>query len=405
MTSEHNIPDAPLGSPIHREGSSAASRRRRGQIILVAVVVIFAIGIYVGIRQRVDAETDLARTTEQAAVPTVNVTHPEQGAPNEEIVLPGNTRAFTEAAIYARTSGYLMRWTSDIGTRVKQGDLLAEIDTPEVNEQLRQSRADLATAQANLKVAELTAQRKEDLMKTRSISIQDRDNAVGLFEANKSIVASKQADVARLTRLQSYQKVYAPFDGIITARNTDTGALVDAGASSAARELFHLSAIDKIRVFVAVPQIYSRAVTPDATAGVTLEEYPGETFHGTLARTSNAIDPISRTLTAEVDVDNPDGKLLPGAYAFVHLSLPSDIRSVTVPSNTLIFRRDGLQIALVKDDKATLTPITIGRDYGDKVEIVSGLQADATIILDPSDSLIDGTPVQIRQAAAVDAAQ
>jgi len=372
----------------------------RGLLMLLTAAVVLAIGIGFGIRERVDAETALAKTTEAAAIPTVNITHPESGAPDEQITLPGNARAFTEASINARTNGYLARWTSDIGTRVKKGDLLAEIETPEVDEQLRQSRADLATAQANLRVAEGTAQRKEDLMRTKSISLQDRDSAVGAYEAAKSIVASKSADVARLTRLQSYQKIYAPFDGIITARNTDTGALIDSGGGSATRELFHLSAIDKMRVFVAVPEAYSRAVTTNDKATVTLEEYPGIVFEGTLARTSNAIDPASRTLLTEVDVDNPEGKLLPGAFAQVHLTLPSDMRSVTVPSNALMFRNEGVRVAVVKDGHAHLVPITIGRDYGDRLEVVAGLQASDEIILDPSDSLIEGAVVQARTPVA-----
>lgn len=368
---------------------------RRGKLALTAAAAILAVAIGVGIRERVDADTALAKATEVTAVPTVSTTHPESGAPNEQLTLPGNAKAFTEAAISARTNGYLVRWTSDIGTRVKKGDLLAEIEAPEVDEQLRQSRADLATAQANMRVAAGTAQRKEELMRTKSISLQDRDIAVGAYEAAKSIVASKSADVARLTRLQSYQKIYAPFDGVITARNTDTGALIDSS-----RELFHLSAIDKMRVFVAVPEAYSRAVSTEATATVTLEEYPGVVFQGTLARTSNAIDPVSRTLLTEVDVDNPDGKLLPGAYALVHLNLPSDLRSVTVPSNALLFRKEGVRVAVVRDGHAKLVPITIGRDYGDKLEVVAGVNAADEIILDPSDSLVDGAAVQARTSIA-----
>ncbi len=369
-------------------------RSRLGVAVLIIAVIAIGVGIYLGIRGRVDAETRLAQVTEDAAVPTVNVIHPDAGAPNEEIALPGNTQAFTDTPIYARTSGYLRRWAFDIGAHVKAGDLLAEIDTPEVDEQLRQARADLSTADANLKLADVTAKRTEELLTTRAVSTQERDNAVGAFTADRAIVASKQADVARLERLQSYEKVYAPFDGIITARNTDIGALIDAGAGAPARELFHLSATDKLRVFVAVPEAYSRAAHPGATAAVTLDEFPGETFQGTLVRTANAIDPSSRTLLVEVDVDNADGRLLPGAYAFVHLKLEKEIHSVTVPSNTLIFRKEGLRVAVVRNGQADLVPVAIGRDYGDKVEVVSGLQPDDSVILDPSDSLISGTPIR-----------
>ena len=381
-------------------GRPPPRRSRRGLIFAVLAVILVAAAIGNGIRGRVESEHVLAQTTEASAVPSVKVVHPDTGAPNEELVLPGGTQAITDTPIYARTSGYLKRWTSDIGAHVKKGDLLAEIDTPEVDEQLRENRADLDTAQATMRLAELTSKRNDDLLKTRSIATQERDNAAGAYEAARANVASKQANVARLERMQSYEKVYAPFDGIITARNTDIGALIDAGANSAARELFHLSAIDKIRVFVSVPEAYSRAVHTGDKAKVTLDEFPGESFAGTLVRTANAIDPASRSLLVEIDVDNADGRLLPGAYAFVHFSLEKAMKSVTVPSNVLIFRKDGLRVAVVRDGKATMVPIAIGRDYGDKVEVVSGLQPSDQIVIDPSDSLIDGTTVQIAQAPA-----
>jgi RND family efflux transporter MFP subunit len=396
---------AARGDSDPREGPLPRRRSRRGLVILALIVVVLILGIYAGVRSRINAEANLARTTETSAVPTVNAVHPESGAPNEEVVLPGNTQAFTDTPIYARTSGYLLRWTHDIGSHVKQGDLLAEIDTPEVDEQLRQARADLATAQANLKLAEITAKRNEELLKTRSVATQERDNAVAAYDVGKTIVASKQADVARLERMQSYEKVYAPFDGIITVRNTDIGALINAGAGSTGQELFHLSAIDKIRVFVAVPEAYSRAAHPGAKATVTLDEFPGESFQGLLVRTANAIDPASRTLRVEVDVDNADGRLLPGAYSFVHLSLAKEISSVTVPSNTLIFRKEGLRVAVIRDGRAELVQVAIGRDYGNRVEIVSGLQASDLVILDPSDSLIGGTAVHVAASPLVGSAQ
>jgi RND family efflux transporter MFP subunit len=358
-----------------------------------------AAGIFLGIHERVAAETDLARATEDAATPTVNVVHPDAGAPDEEIVLPGNTEAYIDTPIYARTNGYLRHWYFDIGAHVKQGDLLAQIDTPEIDEQLRQARAELETAQANTRLAGITATRNERLLKTRSVATQDRDNAVGAYAADKATVASREADVARLERLQSYEKVYAPFDGIVTARNIDIGALIDAGANTPARELFHLSSIDKLRVFVAVPEANSRAARVGSTAAITVDEFPGETFDGTLVRTANAIDKTSRTLLIEVDVDNKGAKLLPGAYAFVHLTLPREIRSVTVPANTLLFRKEGLQVALVRNGVTALVPVRIGRDYGDKVEIVSGLQSSDMVILDPSDSLIGGTAVRVAGSA------
>jgi RND family efflux transporter MFP subunit len=378
-----------------------------GVIVVAAVVLALGVGIFAGIRGRVSAETTLARVTKEAAIPTVNVVHPEENPANQEIVLPGSVQAYADTPIYARTSGYLQRWTSDIGAHVKRGDLLAEIDTPEVDEQLRQARADLSTAQANLNLAEITAKRNEDLLKTRSIATQDRDNAVGAYEADVAIVASKQADVMRLERLQSYEKVYAPFDGIITARNTDVGALIDAGANTSARELFHLSAVNKVRIFTAVPEAYVRSVHPGAAATVVLDEFPGVSFQGTVVRSTGAIDPSSRTLTVEVDVDNRDGRLLPGAYAFVHLTLPGGPQSssVTVPADTMLFRKEGLRVAVVRNGQAQLVPITIGRDYGSKVEVVSGLQASDEVIVDPSDSLTDGTAVRIQPPTRVGSAK
>ena len=391
-------------------GSNPPGRRRPhsrlGLTLLAVVVAALGTSIYLGVRTRVNAHAELVRATEDAAVPTVAVVHPQPGAPNEALVLPGTIQAFTDTPIYARTSGFLRRWAFDIGARVKRGDLLVEIDTPEVDEQLRQARADLSTAQANRKLAEITAKRNEDLLKSRAIATQERDNAAGAYEASQTVVASKQADVMRLERLQSYQKVYAPFDGIITARNTDVGALIDAGSNASARELFHLSAIDKVRVFVSVPQAYSRAMHPGAQTAVTLDEFPGETFRGTLVRTANALDPSARTLLVEVDIDNPDGWLLPGAYASVHFGLPSEVRaaSVTVPSNTVLFRKEGLRVAVVRSGLAELVPITVGRDYGDQVEIVSGLQPSDPIIVDPSNSLISGTPVRVTSSAAAGSA-
>ena len=378
---------------------SSSTQRKRRRRRLVGLIITVAAGAILGrFVERVAAENKLARTTLEAAVPRVTVIHPEADAPNQEIILPGYTQAFMDTPVYARTSGYLKAWHFDIGAHVSKGDLLAQIETPEVDQQLRQARGDLATARANLDLAESTAKRNEELLKTRSVSTQDRDNANGALAADKAIVQSNEGNVARLEQLQSYEKVYAPFDGIITARNTDVGALIDAGASSPSKELFHLVAIDTLRVYISVPEPYARAAQPGATASLTLDEFPGEFFHGTLVRNANAIDLSSRTLLVEVDVDNPDGRLLPGAYTFVHLSLPAAVHSVTVPANTLLFRKEGLQAALVRNGHTQLVPVTIGQDYGNKVEILSGLQPTDEVIVDPSDSLIGGTAVRLAVA-------
>jgi RND family efflux transporter MFP subunit len=309
--------------------------------------------------------------------------------------LPGNTQAFSDAPIYARTNGYLKHWYFDIGAHVQKGQMLAEIETPEIDQQLQQAKAELDTAQANLNIAKITAARWQDLVSTGSVSQQETDQAVSNLSAVKAAAESSAANMRRLEQLQSFEKIYAPFDGIITARNTDIGSLIDAGASAQPRELFHITAIRTLRVYVSVPEVYSRAARPGAPAALTLDEFPGQTFHGTLVRNANSIDIASRTLLVEVDVDNPTGQLLPGAYVFVHLKLPDQAHSVTIPSNTLIFRKEGLQVGLVRNGKADLIPVKIGRDYGIAVEIVSGLQPTDAVIIDPSDSLVAGLPVRL----------
>jgi RND family efflux transporter MFP subunit len=372
-----------------------ARRHWRLTVLLGVAAVLLGGAIYAGIRGRAATETELARTTDEAAVPTVNVIHPTAGAPDQALVLPGNTQAFSDTSIYARTNGYLKRWYFDIGAHVKRGDLLAEIDTPEVDAQLRQARADLATAQANLKLAEITAARNENLLKTRSVSAQDRDNAVGAMNSDRAIVQSREANVKQLEELQSFERLEAPFDGIVTARNVDIGALIAAGGASPARELFHLAAIDTLRVYVAVPENYAPAVHVGFTAAVTADEYPGQSFEGSLARTANAIDLASRTLMAEVDLPNPSGQLLPGAYVNVHFRLPAGERSVTIPANTLLFRKEGLRAGVLRDGKVQLVPVKIGRDYGDIVEVVEGLTLQDQVILNPSDSLVSGIAVHV----------
>ncbi len=370
-------------------------------VILVVLAASLGLGIRNGLRARVKESRELSRVTDQAAASVVRVVHPSPGAPLQEIILPGNTQAFTDSPIYARTSGYLARWYFDIGARVKKGDLLAEIETPEIDQQLQQAQAQLETAQANFDLAKTTAERWQALLKTNSVSKQETDQAIANMAAQKAVVDSNSANVRRLQQLQSFEKVYAPFDGVVTARSTDIGALIDAGSSAQGRELFHLAAISTLRVFVPVPEVYSAAARPGSTAALTLDEYPGRVFHGRLARNSSAIEPTSHTLLVEIDVDNPEGLLLPGAYVSVHLKLPSAVSAATIPANTLLFRREGLRVAVVRNGHAELVPVTIGRDYGAKVEIVSGLRLSDAIILDPSDSLESGAPVRL-QTGGVD---
>jgi RND family efflux transporter MFP subunit len=357
-----------------------------------------------GILPRVTARTTLRKETAQMAVPTVAVIRPERTAQAEEIVLPANVQAFISAPIYARTNGYLKKWYADIGAHVKEGQLLAEIETPEVDQQLQQARADLGTAQANLHLAEITANRYQDLLKSNSVSEQDTDNATGALAANKATVQASQANVSRLQQLQSFEKIYAPFTGVITARKTDIGDLIDAGASGGSKtDLFDIAQPDKLRVYVNVPEAYSQAAKPGLTADLTLSEFPGRRFQGHLVRTAEAIDPASRTLLVEIGVVNPTGILLTGSYAEVHLKMPAGASSYVVPVNTLLFRKEGLRLATVKDGKAVLVPVTPGHDFGDRMEIVGGIQGDESIIVNPPDSIISGEAVRLSQSAAGDA--
>jgi len=346
-----------------------------------------------GISSRAKALTDLGRETRDMAVVTVAVTHPTKGSAAEEVTLPGNIQAFTDAAIFARTSGYLKSRHADIGSRVKAGQVLAEIDTPEIDQQLLQARADLASANANAKLAKTTADRYEDLMKSDSVSRQDLDNAQGNYEAKQAAVLSADANVKRLEAMQKFRVIYAPFDGVITARNIDIGALIPAGAG--AKELFHIAAVDRLRIFVNVPQTYTAAMRPGTEAEIEIQSLPGRTFKGKLSRTAQSIDPISRTLLSEIDVDNAGGVILPGSFAQVHLKLPTDATTFRVPVNTMIFRAEGMRLAVVKNGVVALIPVTIGRDFGTTIEVVSGLKGGESIVVNPPDSLADGQSVSV----------
>jgi RND family efflux transporter MFP subunit len=367
----------------------------RGQLIIAGVAVVVAAAVGIEITGRLHADTKLAESTRESAVPTVRVINPDGAAPSQELRLPGNTQPFSDAPIYARTSGYVTKWYYDIGAAVKQGTVLADIATPEIDQQLRQARADLATAEANQRLAQITAERYETLLKTDSVTKQDRDNAAGAQEAQKATVQSRQADVARLEQLQSFEKVVAPFDGVVTARNIDVGTLVAAGGGP--RELFHITSTSTLRIYVSVPETFAKLASMEAPVSVTFDAFPGEKFPGKVVRNANAIDANSRTLNVEVDLDNEKGAILPGAYGFVHFSLAGAHTSLIIPANTLLFRSEGLRVAVIRDGKAELTPITIGRDYGDKVEVLSGLKAEDQVILDPSDSLISGTLVKVAE--------
>lgn len=368
-------------------------------LVLTLLVASAAIGwfVYKGITTRVSAEKALVTETNDASVLTVSVTHPKMTNATQELVLPGNTQPLIDSPVYARTNGYLRKWYFDIGAHVKQGQLLAEIETPEVDHQLQQAHADLETAQANYNLAKITADRMLVLEKKGAVARQDTDNSVSDMNAKKATVDSNTANVKRLEDLQSYEKVYAPFDGVITVRNTDIGDLINAGSgSSNGKELFHISATNQLRVYISVPEDYEQAARNGAPATLTLNEFPGRTFKGAVVRNSNSIDLASRTLLVEVDVDNPTGELLPGAYVSVHLKYTgASAEAATIPVTTVLFRSEGLRAAVVRDGRAELVPITVGRDFGDSLEVLSGLRPNENLILNPPDSLISGTPVKI----------
>jgi RND family efflux transporter MFP subunit len=382
---------------------SPDARRARWLSFLVAMAaVLLGIVIYSGIHQRAEAQRRLGVVTDRAAITIVNVVQPRPAAASQEIVLPGYTQAFSDTPIYARTNGYLKRWYFDIGARVEKGQLLAEIDTPEIDQQLDQARADLKTAQANEQLATITATRWQNLLKTNSVSKQETDQAVSDLSAKQATVDSMTANVHRLEELQSFEKVYAPFSGVITARNTDIGALINAGAGGQPQELFHMAAVDKLRVYVALPEVDLRAAQQGARATLILDEFPGQTFEGIIVRNSDSIDPASRTLNVEVDVNNPGDHIKTGAYVFVHLELPDNqpraAEPLIIPANTLLFRSEGLRVGVVHNNQAQLVPITIGRDYGSSVEVVAGLNPTDQVIVNPSDSLTTGTAVQVDAA-------
>ena len=375
-------------------GTSISPRIALVGLVIVAIAALIFAGL--GILSRMHGDKVLARTTNDLAPPTVIALPAKPGAPVTSFVLPGNVTAYTDSPIYARTNGYLVHWYYDIGARVKKGALLAVIDTPEIDQQLHQAQADLGTAQANASIAKIQADRYSGLVKTNAVSRQDADTYVSQAAATAAAVHSAEANVQRLTELQSFEKVYAPFDGVVTARNIDTGQLIDQGAG---KELFHMQALQTLRVYTNVPQMYSQSAKTGAKIDLTFPEHPGKVYQGTLVRTSDAIDPTSRTLLVEVDVDNHGGELMPGALAQVHFKAPQGTPTFIVPAAALIFRREGLQLGtLVHGNVAHLVHVVVGEDDGANVQIVSGLTANDKVIQDPPDSLIEGEIVMPESA-------
>jgi RND family efflux transporter MFP subunit len=378
---------------------TVGKRSRKPWLVLAIALVVVAAVLFWGIWSRDRAARTVRAETAQAAITSVSVISPKQSAPAQEIILPGNVQPFSSSPIYARTNGYLRKWYVDIGARVKQGELLAVIDAPEVDQQVAQSISNLNTAKANLALAEITKNRYQGLLKSKAVSQQDVDNAVGTYNANLSIVEADQANVKQLQALQSFEKIYAPFDGVVTARNTDIGDLVNSGSAGGVKtDLFHMAQPGTLRVYVNVPEEYSQGIKDGMTADITLAEFPGRKFPGKLVRTADAINMTTRTLLIEIDVENPTGTLLTGSYAEVHLAVPTQGSVFVIPVNTLLFRTEGLRVGVVKDGKVVLTTVTPGHDFGNTIEIVAGLKADDQLIVNPPDSIVSGQEVQIVQA-------
>src|SRR6202049_3014570 len=384
--------------PPHPVGERAKSSRKHWlapAIILLVVVALLISGILSRVRHRAILRTEAS----QMPVTPVSVVLPKRTAPTDEIVLPANVQPFITSPIYAQATGYLKEWNFDIGAHVKKGLLLAVIQSPEVDQQLQQARSNLLTAQANLELASITKTRYQGLLKSNAVSQQDADNAVGSYNANKAIVEADKAAVEQYSALVSFEKIYAPFDGVITARNTDIGDLINSGSGGVAKtDLFDMAQPRTLRVYVNVPEEYSQGVKVGMTADLSLAEFPGRKFQGKLVRTAEAINQTTRTLLIEVDVANPTGALLTGSYTEVHLKIPTQASTLLLPVNTLIFRSEGLHVGVVKDGKVVLTAVTPGHDFGNEIEIVSGLNPNDQVIVNPPDSIVHGQQVQVVQA-------
>jgi RND family efflux transporter MFP subunit len=365
--------------------------------IAMSVVAVLAAGVW----SRVKAEGDLRTATAEMAVPSVSVVQLKPAATTDEIILPGNIQPFISSPVYARTDGYLKKWYFDIGAHVREGQLLATIQSPEIDEQLAQARSTLATAQANLQLAQITNERYEAMFQKHAVSQQDADNAAGSYAANKAIVDADMASVRHYDALVSFEKVYAPFDGVITARNTDIGDLINAGSNSATKtDLFHIAQTNALRVYVNVPEEYSRGIQVGKTvANIVLDEFPGRKFPGKVVRTSEAINGTTRTLLTEIDLQNTRNSLLSGSYAEVHLNIPSGKNTFLIPVNTLIFRSQHVQVGVIRDGKAVLADLTVGHDFGSEIEVVAGLKANDHVVVNPPDSLVTGQPVNVVQAS------
>ena len=394
------MPTEVVTEPEVQRTQQAPPKSRLFVIVAMVAAALVLMGLFTWVQRRSQYDA-LAKETEKLAIPTVSVIHPTPEPPQEDLVLPSTLQAYTESPIYARTNGYLKKWYHDIGTRVQQGELLADIDTPEIDQQLLQARADLNTSRANEKLSEITAKRYEELIKTDGVSKQEVDNAVGDYAAKLATVASAEANVHRLEELESFKHIYAPFSGVITRRNVDIGTLINAGNGGSTQLLFTLAQTDPIRVYVSVPESAAPSIRSGLPAHLELTQFPGRKFQGKVVRTAEAIDPTSRTLLTEVDVPNKTGELLPGGYAQVHLDVQVASARLQVPVNALLFRAEGLRAVVVgADHKLHLQQLTIGRDYGVSLEVLQGLQGSDWIVVNPADSLEEGQQVNVKEVNA-----
>lgn len=383
----HNIEPPPEIPP--------APPRRALMVVGVALLILLVAGA-ITLITRASHERALAKETEQQTIPTVAIVHPLAEKPDEDLVLPGSLQAYAESPIYARTNGYLVRWYKDIGSRVNEGDLLATIDTPEVDQELNQSRAARQQIVAQLELAKISADRWENLRKSDSVSAQEADQQTSGYRQAQANLAAADANVRRLEQLEGFKRVYAPFSGVIIKRNVDPGALINAGAGAAGRELFDVARVDPLRVYTSVPQAYAPFIKVGAGTTVTLQEFPGESFSAKVARTAESIDPNTRTLLTEVDVPNRSGRLLPGSFGEVHFAIGSNVNKVTVPVNAMLFRSEGPRLAVVgPDHKVQLRAISIGKDYGTTLEVLAGVTPEDQIVINPSDSLEEGQQVNL----------
>lgn len=395
------IDEAEVAEPRLKREEPPPSRKRRGYVIAAVLAVVFLVAAIVGLVSRFSERRALAKETETLAVANVAVIHPKVEPPQQELALPSTLQAYIESPIYARTNGYLQKWYKDIGSRVQKGERLADIETPEIDQELQQSRAARDQASAQVEIAKTSAKRWENLQKMDAVAQQETDERTNALTQAQANFAAATANVRRLEELESFKHVYAPFSGVLTKRNIDIGALINAGNTGSNQQLFNIARIDPIRVYVSVPEIYAGSVRPGVRATINVPSLNGEAFSGSVVRNADSIDTATRTLLTEIDVPNPKGHLLPGAYAQVHFDLNVRVTNVSVPINALMFRAEGTRAAVVDaNGKVHLQPVTIGRDYGTTVEILAGLQPTDSVVLNPSDSLEEGQQVSVKQGTA-----